>query len=64
MMDRDILVLVVVSVDYKEGSLQFRGRTKLEHLRQLRIRSGMSNKMGESVAYFIEVFQRVLLAVE
>ena len=63
MMDRDILVLVVVSVEYKEGSLQFRGRTKLEHLRQLRIIPGMSNKMGESVAYLIQVLQRGLLAV-
>ena len=44
-MDRDILVLVVVSVDYEEGILQVRGVNTLEHIIQLRILPGMSTQM-------------------
>ena len=45
-MDRDILVLVVVSVDYEEGDSQLREITTLEHLSQLSMYPGTSTNMG------------------
>ena len=62
-MYRDILVLVVVSVDYEEGSLQVREITTLENLRQPRIHPGVSTNMGEAVEYLREILPRGLPAV-
>ena len=62
-MDRDILVLVVISVDNKEGSLQVRERTTLKHLSHMRIRPGKFSQMGESSEALREVLPRGLPAV-
>ena len=55
-MDRYILVLVVVSVDYEEESLKVMEITTLEHLIQLRICPGMSTQKGEAAAALKAVF--------
>ena len=62
-MDRDILVLVFVSVDYEEGSFQVSKRTTLEHLIQLRIRPGVSTRKVEAEASLRSVLPRGLPAV-
>ena len=55
-MDRDILVSVVLSIDYEEGSLSVRKITKLENIIQLRICPGMSTQKGEAAAALKAVF--------
>ena len=62
-MDRDILVLVFVSVDYEERSLQMKEITTLEDFSQLRILLGMSTQMGKTAADLITVPPRVINAV-
>ena len=57
-MDRYILVLVVVSVDYEEESLKAMEITTLEHLIQLRICPGMSTQKGKSASALRVVLQR------
>ena len=57
-MDRDILVLVVVSVDYKEVILQVREINTMEHLIQPRIPPGMSAQKDEPAATLIAVMLR------
>ena len=59
-MDRDILVLVVVSVDDEEGSLEAREITTLEHLSQLRIRLGIRTKKYTEAEALIAVLPRGL----
>ena len=59
-MDRDILVLEVVSVDYEEGSLQVKEIITLKHLSQLRIFPGMSTQKGKIAAALRAVFPRGL----
>ena len=63
-MDRDILVLVVVSVDYEEGSLQVMEINTLENISQLRTHPGMSTQKGNPVTDLRSVLLRGLPAVE
>ena len=62
-MDRDKWVVVVFSVVDEEGSLQVRGRTKLEHLSQLLIRPGISAHKGKAAADLRAVLPRELTGV-
>ena len=63
-MDGDILVLVVVSVDYKELKLQVSERTTLEHLSQLMIFPGMSTQTCKAASALIAVLPRGLPIVD